>query len=79
MPATPEIMEMPKGLADAFNSHDIDQVRSFFHSGCSLEMPRGSEPHGNRFVGFEAVRQGLKTRLERTPDVHYAEVEHFVV
>jgi len=66
------------GLADAFNNHDIDQVMSFFASDCTLDMPRGSESHGTRCVGFDDVRRGLLSRFETTPDVNYGELEHFV-
>ena len=72
------ILAALKGLADAFNEHDIDQVMSFFAPDCSLDMPRGSEPHGSRCIGFDSVRRGLRTRFETTPDVHYGELEHFV-
>lgn len=66
------------GLAAAFNAHDIDTIMSFFAETCSLDMPRGPEPHGARFTGRAAVRRGLMTRFETTPDVHYGELEHFV-
>lgn len=66
------------GLADAFNAHDIDKVMSYFNDDCSLDMPRGPEPHGSRYTGLENVRRGLLTRFETTPDVHYADIEHFV-
>ena len=78
MPKQPTTLDQLVGLADAFNSRDIDRVMSFFHPDCSLDMPRGSEPHGTRFVGTADVRRGLELRFETTPDVHYADVEHFV-
>lgn len=67
-----------EGLAAAFNAHDIDRVMSFFAPDCSLDMPRGKDPHGTRFEGFEQVRRGLLGRFESTPDVHYSDLEHFV-
>jgi len=33
-----------KSLLDAFNRHDLDEVRSFFTDHSVLEMPRGSHP-----------------------------------
>ena len=78
MPNLPTTMDLLEGLADAFNSHDIDRVMSFFHPDCSLDMPRGSEPHGTRFIGMANVRRGIESRFETTPNVHYGEVEHFV-
>jgi ketosteroid isomerase-like protein len=73
-----EILSKLHGLAAAFNAHDIDGVMSFFAPDCSLDMPRGSEPYGTRFNGFERVRIGLMGRFESTPDVHYSDLEHFV-
>ncbi|MCB2115655.1 MAG: nuclear transport factor 2 family protein [Rhodobacteraceae bacterium] len=64
-------------LADAFNAHDIDAIMAFFAQDCSLDLPRGPDPHGTRYIGREEVRRGLMTRFETTPDVHYGEVEHF--
>ena len=66
------------GLAEAFNAHDIDKVMSYFDADCSLDMPRGPDPHGRRYKGLDDVRRGLLTRFETTPDVHYGEIEHFV-
>jgi len=72
------ILAALNGLAEAFNLHDIDKVMSFFDADCSLDMPRGPDPHGNRYTGLDAVRRGLLTRFETTPDVHYGQIEHFV-
>ena len=66
------------GLADAFNAHDLDKIMSYFDDDCSLDMPRGPEPHGSRYKGANDVRRGLLTRFESTPNVHYADVQHFV-
>ena len=67
-----EILAALHGLAAAFNAHDIDGVMSFFAPDCSLDMPRGTEPHGTRFQGIEQVKKGLMGRFESTPDVHYS-------
>jgi ketosteroid isomerase-like protein len=78
MPERQRILAALEGLADAFNAHDIDRVMGFFADDCTLDMPRGPDPHGSRHAGKEAVRRGLLTRFQTTPDVHYGEVEHFV-
>jgi ketosteroid isomerase-like protein len=64
-------------LADAFNRHDLDAIMELFAEDCSLDMPRGSHPWGTRYVGKPAVREGLRSRFEMLPDVHYADVRHF--
>ena len=66
-----------KGLLEAFNAHDLDAIMAFFADDCSLDMPRGPHPWGQRFVGKAAVRQGLATRFEGLPDVHYSEDRHW--
>lgn len=66
------------GLCDAFNAHDLDRIMMFFADDCVLEMPRGPHAWGARFEGKQAVRQGLASRFEGLPDVHYGNEEHFV-
>jgi ketosteroid isomerase-like protein len=66
------------GLCDAFNAHDLDRIMAFFADDCVLEMPKGSQPWGTRLEGRNAVRQGLASRFEGLPDVHYRDEEHFV-
>ena len=65
------------GLAAGFNAHDIDRIMGFFADDCSLDLPRGPDPHGRRYLGRDAVRRGLMTRFETTPDVRYSEIENF--
>lgn len=64
-------------LAEAFNAHDLDRIMEFFAEDCSLDMPRGREPWGARYIGKAAVRQGLQTRFDMLPDVHYGDLRHF--
>lgn len=65
------------GLCDAFNAHDLDLIMSFFADDCVLEMPRGRDSCGTRYVGKQAVRKGLSARFEGLPDVRYSNQEHF--
>jgi ketosteroid isomerase-like protein len=71
------ILQVLDALAAGFNAHDIDAIMGFFAEECSLDLPRGSEPHGTRYLGHDQVRRGLMTRFETTPDVRYSEVENF--
>lgn len=73
-----DIVSVLDSLADAFNAHDIDKIMGYFADDCSLDMPRGPEPHGGRHTGRDNVRNGLLTRFGAIPDVHYGDVEHFV-
>ncbi len=72
-----EKLRVLERLAEAFNDHDLDRIMELFAEDCSLDMPRGSAPWGTRYVGKAAVREGLQTRFEILPDVHYGDVRHF--
>ncbi|HEX5849380.1 MAG TPA: nuclear transport factor 2 family protein, partial [Rubrobacter sp.] len=71
-------VETLEAITDAFNAHDLDAIMEFFADDCSLDMPRGPEPWGQRFMGKEAVRAALATRFEGLPDVHYGDGRHWV-
>ena len=72
-------VEIPQleGFLDAFNDHDVDAIMSFFSDDCVLDMPRGPGPGGRRLVGKEQVREGIQSRLDGIPDVHYGDERHF--
>lgn len=70
-------IEIAKAILAAFNEHDLDKVMSYFADDCSLDMPRGPDPWGTRFVGKAAVREGLASRFKGLPDVHYGEDRHW--
>jgi ketosteroid isomerase-like protein len=72
------ILKALVSLADAFNAHDLDRIMSHFADNAVLEMPRGQNPWGTRFVGKSAVREALAGRFEALPDVHYGEEMHYV-
>ena len=71
-------VETLKAITDAFNAHDLDAIMEFFADDCSLDMPRGREPWGQRCTGKAAVRDGLATRFKGLPDVHYGDARHWV-
>jgi ketosteroid isomerase-like protein len=73
-----EILQRLHALADAFNAHDLDRIMTMFAEDAVLEMPRGSEPCGRRFVGKPAVREALAARFAGLPDVHYGDDTHLV-
>ena len=67
-----------KALVEAFNAHDLDRIMSCFADDAVLEMPRGPDPWGRRYVGKADVREGLRARFEGLPDVHYGADSHYV-
>ncbi len=66
-----------EGFHDAFNAHDLDAIMSFFTEDCVLDMPHGPGPGGRRLVGLDAVREGIQSRLDGIPDVHYGDDRHW--
>ena len=64
-------------LVEAFNAHDLGKIMEFFAEDCSLDMPRGDQPWGTRYLGKAVVRRGLQSRFEMLPDVHYGDARHF--
>ena len=71
-------VELLRDLLAAFNAHDLDRIMTFFAEDCSLDMPRGNQPFGTRYIGKTDVRAGLASRFSGLPDVHYGEDEHWV-
>jgi steroid delta-isomerase-like uncharacterized protein len=67
-----------QAFLDAFNAHDVDAVMSFFADDCVMEMPRGPGPGGRRLVGKEQVRDGIQSRFDGIPDIHYGDDFHWV-
>jgi ketosteroid isomerase-like protein len=67
-----------KEVLEALNHHDLDGIMGFFADDCTVDMPRGPDPWGTRFVGKSEVREGLASRFAGIPDVHYGEDHHFV-
>jgi ketosteroid isomerase-like protein len=65
-------------LADAFNAHDADAVMSFFAEDCEMLAPRGPDPWGRRLTGRQEVREGVQSRFDGLPDVHYGDGRHWV-
>ena len=71
-------VETMKQVLDAFNRHDLDAIMEFFSDDCSLDIPRGPEPWGQRFIGKAQVREALAGRFKGIPDVHYSEDRHWI-
>ncbi len=74
----PASVETLRAILRAFNDHDLDAIMEFFAEDCVLDMPRGPDPEGTRFIGRAAVRAGLATRFAGLPDVHYSDDRHWV-
>jgi ketosteroid isomerase-like protein len=54
-----------------WNAHDVDGAMGFMTDDCVWEITKGSEPHGTRFDGTEAVRAAIDNAFRAVPDIHY--------
>jgi taurine dehydrogenase small subunit len=54
-----------------WNEHDVDGAMTLMTDDCVWEMLRGSELHGTRFDGSEAVRGAIAALFKAMPDVRY--------
>lgn len=67
--ATPDL----QAFLDAFNAHDVDAIMEFFADDCVMVMPTG-----RRLEGKQQVREGIQSRFDGIPDVHYGDDSHWV-
>jgi ketosteroid isomerase-like protein len=74
---SPTILALLEQLLDAFNRHDLEVIMSYFADDATLDMPRGPDPWGQRWIGKEQVREGLRSRFSGLPDIHYGDAQHW--
>lgn len=74
---TSPILATLKQVLDAFNRHDLDAIMDYFADDCTMDMPRGPDAWGRRYIGKARVREGLAGRFAGIPDVHYGNDQHW--
>lgn len=62
----------------AYNRHDVDAVMSCFTPEVEFVSFAGPYPHGERFVGTEAVRARVAAFLDAVPDARWTDARHSV-
>jgi ketosteroid isomerase-like protein len=72
-PAAPAL----QAFLDAYNNPDVAAIISVYTEDCVMDMPRGPGPGGQRLVGKREVRQGIRSRLDGIPDIHYGDDRHW--
>jgi ketosteroid isomerase-like protein len=65
-------------LVDAFNRQDVDAASALFADDAVFENSRGPDPWGRRYVGRDAIREGIAGRFEALPRGEYGDMEHVV-
>ena len=71
-------IETLRGIAAAFNAHDVDAILAFFAEDSVMQMPRGAHPWGTRYTGKAEIRTGLQARFAGLPNVHYGRDQHYI-
>jgi ketosteroid isomerase-like protein len=71
-------VETLQRILAAFNRHDLDAIMEYFAEDCTFDLPRGPDPWGRRFSGKTQVRDGLASRFDGLPDVHYGDDSHWI-
>ncbi|MDP2332754.1 MAG: nuclear transport factor 2 family protein [Reyranella sp.] len=59
---------------EPWNDHDVEGALALMTDDCVWEITRGSEPHGTRIEGAEAVRAAIAGAFRAMPDIHYEPV-----
>ncbi len=73
-----EAMQVLKAITTAFDEHDLDGIMAHFAEDAVFEGPRGTEAHGTRFEGADAIHEAFAARFSGIPDVRYQGDDHFV-
>ena len=71
-------MEQMKEILESFNDHNVERIVSHFEEEGEFLTAAGSEPHGERFVGREAIGEVLRQRFTVVPDIRWAGVKTWV-
>lgn len=61
-----------------WDDHDLDGIAEMFTDDVIFEASFGPEPCGERAVGREAARALAAKVFARVPDLHFAEIRHYV-
>ena len=65
-------------LFDAFNRHDVDAIMAYFAGDCVFDAVAGTEVHGTRFTGAEAIARAFSGVWAAMPDAHWDHHGHLV-
>ena len=71
-------MEQMEEVLESFSDHNVERIVSHFEEEGEFLMAAGPEPHGERFVGREAIGEVLRQRFAAVPDIRWAGVKTWV-
>ena len=70
-------LKLLDAFADAYNRHDVDGIMALMTQDCVFLSYFGPHAHGERFEGFEKVRQRVAAGLADFPDARWSDLNHF--
>ncbi len=70
--------EFLDAFATAWNRHDTDAILSMMTPDCIFQTSLGSQAHGTRHVGQQAVRRGIEEVFRTFPDAQWNGPTHFL-
>jgi ketosteroid isomerase-like protein len=71
-------LERATQFGAAWNSHDVDQVLSFFADDCEYHASFGPELFGASYKGRDQVRKGVAAFFKKFPDGRFEDLQVFV-
>ena len=78
VPAEEVTVESLQAFADAWNSHDVDNLMTFMTDDCVFASSAGPDVDGTRYSGWADVKTGFEQVFVAYPDAHWAVKGHFV-
>ena len=72
-------MDQLNQILTAFNDHDLDGIMEWFAEDSEFLLAKGTEPHGERFVGKPAIREILGMRFKSMPDIQWQDGQSWIM
>ena len=72
-------MDQLNQIITAFNDHDLDGIMEWFADDGEFLLAKGTEPHGERFVGKPAIREILGIRFKSMPDIQWQDGQSWIM
>jgi len=72
------LFKLLNDFAEAYNRHDVDAIMDFMTDDCVFVSFFGPDADGQRFVGFDKVRQRVAAGLADFSDSRWTDAKHFV-
>ena len=62
---------------EAWNRHDLEALMELFHEDCVFESSAGNDVWGERYQGYNEVKQAFADVFESMPDAQWGDGRHY--